>query len=77
LRPGQTRRIETDTPIGRWHQANLTNLLDDVDVQGLVLTVRDIHERYLADRELRYLATHDVLTTLPDRVACELALKWC
>lgn len=60
-------RIETDTPIGRWHQANLTNLLDDVDVQGLVLTVRDIHERYLADRELRYLATHDVLTTLPDR----------
>jgi diguanylate cyclase (GGDEF)-like protein len=67
LRPGQTRRIETDTPIGRWHQANLTNLLDDVDVQGLVLTVRDIHERYLADRELRYLATHDVLTTLPDR----------
>ncbi len=60
-------RLETGDPIGRWHQANMTNLLDDPDVQGLVLTVRDIHERYLAERELNFLATHDVLTTLPDR----------
>jgi diguanylate cyclase (GGDEF)-like protein len=51
----------------RWHQANLTNLLEDGDVQGLVLTVRDVHERHLAEQQLQFLATHDVLTTLPDR----------
>lgn len=60
-------RIDTDDPAGRWHHATMTNLLDDADVQGLVLTVRDVHERYLAERELRFRATHDVLTTLPDR----------
>ncbi len=60
-------RVETDDPVGRWHHATMTNLLDDADVQGLVLTLRDVHERYLAERELHFLATHDVLTTLPDR----------
>jgi diguanylate cyclase (GGDEF)-like protein/PAS domain S-box-containing protein len=60
-------RLETGEQVGRWHQVNMTNLLADPDVQGLVLTVRDIHERYLAERELNFLATHDVLTTLPDR----------
>jgi diguanylate cyclase (GGDEF)-like protein/PAS domain S-box-containing protein len=72
VRAGQSSRGSVDFRIEtgsaeRWHQANLTNLLDDADVQGLVLTVRDIHERYLAERELNFLATHDVLTTLPDR----------
>ncbi len=60
-------RVDLDDQVGRWHQANMTNLLNDADVRGLVLTVRDIHERYVAERELRFLATHDVLTTLPDR----------
>ncbi len=60
-------RLATPDGIGRWHHATLTNLLDDLDVQGMVLTVRDIHERHMAERELHFLATHDVLTTLPDR----------
>lgn len=45
----------------------MTNLLDEADVQGLVLNVRDVHERHLIERELHYRATHDALTTLPDR----------
>lgn len=62
-------RIEVNDPAGRWHRLTMTNLLDDADVRGLVLTSRDIHERHLAERELRYWATHDALTTLPDRAA--------
>jgi diguanylate cyclase (GGDEF)-like protein len=72
INPNTDNRDSADTDADahldtRWHHANPTNLLDDADVQGLVLTVRDVHERYLAERELHFLATHDVLTTLPDR----------
>jgi diguanylate cyclase (GGDEF)-like protein len=68
-------RVETDDPVGRWHHATMTNLLEDPDVKGLVLTLRDIHERYLAERELRHQATHDALTTLPDRSALQEKLQ--
>ena len=52
----------------------MTNLLDDPDVQGLVLTLRDVHERHLMERELRFWATHDALTTLADRSALRTQL---
>ena len=68
-------RIDVDDPAGRWHRTTMTNLLDDPDVRGLVLTSRDIHERHLAERELRYWATHDALTTLPDRAALRSRLE--
>ncbi len=60
---------------GRWHHGTMTNLLDDADIQGLVVTFRDVHERHLADRELRFQATHDPLTTLPDRTALQTRLE--
>ena len=68
-------RVDTDDdPNGRWHHATMTNLLDDPDVQGLVLTLRDVHERHLMERELRFWATHDALTTLADRAALRTQL---
>ncbi len=68
-------RVDVDeTSGGRWHHAVLTNLLDDPDVAGLVLTLRDVHDRQLAERELRFWATHDALTTLPDRAALRTQL---
>jgi diguanylate cyclase (GGDEF)-like protein len=68
-------RVDVDeTSGGRWHHAALTNLLDDPDVGGLVLTLRDVHERQLVERELRFWATHDALTTLPDRSALRTQL---
>lgn len=68
-------RIASEDLAGRWHHANMTNLLDDADVQGLVLTVRDVHERFVAERELQFRATHDVLTTLPDRGGLRTGLE--
>jgi PAS domain S-box-containing protein len=37
----------------RWVEAITVNLLDDPDVNGLVVTVRDVHDRRLADEQLR------------------------
>jgi diguanylate cyclase (GGDEF)-like protein/PAS domain S-box-containing protein len=69
-------RVDTGgDPQGRWHHATMTNLVSDPDVQGLVLTLRDIHERYVAERELRFRATHDALTNLPDRSAFTASLE--
>lgn len=69
-------RLEVDDdPLGRWHHARMTNLLDDPDVRGLVLTLRDVHERHVMERELRFWATHDALTTLPDRAALRTQLE--
>lgn len=67
-------RITVDDPSGRWHHATMTNLLNDVNVRGLVLTLRDVHERHLLEHELRFRATHDELTTLPDRAGLRTRL---
>jgi PAS domain-containing protein len=67
-------RIETPDAIGQWHQANLTNLLNEVDVQGLVLSMRNVHGRHMTERELYRFATHDLLTTLLDRGGLLLSL---
>ena len=69
-------RVQPDEDTtSRWHHATMTNLIDDPDVQGIVLTVRDVHERHLAQRELQFKATHDPLTTLPDRAAFQTRLE--
>ena len=54
---------------GRWIDAEVvcSNLLDDPDVQGLVLTIRDVTDRRKMERELEHRAFHDSLTALPNR----------
>ena len=68
-------RVDVGGEVGRWHQATMTNLLDDPDVRGFVVTLRDVHERHLAERDLQFRATHDSLTTLPDRAALQSRLE--
>ena len=54
---------------GRWIDAEVvcSNLLDDPDVRGLVLTIRDVTDRRKLERELEHRAFHDSLTALANR----------
>ncbi|MEM9747927.1 MAG: diguanylate cyclase, partial [Actinomycetota bacterium] len=78
--PASSRHIEFRVVTGdgtgsRWHHVTATNLLDDPDVQGLLIVMSDVHERHLAERELHFKATHDALTTLPDRASLHTQLE--
>ncbi|HEX5224105.1 MAG TPA: EAL domain-containing protein [Solirubrobacteraceae bacterium] len=44
-----------------------TNLLDDEQIEGIVLNIRDISERKAFQAELEHQAFHDTLTGLPNR----------
>ena len=48
----------------RWMQVQLLNKLDDPSVKGIVGNARDVHERYLLERQLAHAAFHDPLTGL-------------
>ncbi|MEY2449013.1 MAG: hypothetical protein QOH79_2489 [Acidimicrobiaceae bacterium] len=54
---------------GTWRDMEVTaaDLRDDLGIDGLVLTMRDITERKALDAELRRQALHDTLTSLPNR----------
>jgi len=54
---------------GRWIDAEVvcSNLLNDPDVRGLVLTIRDVTQRRELELELQHRAFHDSLTSLPNR----------
>jgi diguanylate cyclase (GGDEF)-like protein/PAS domain S-box-containing protein len=48
-------------------QTVVANLLDDPNVGGLVLTIRDVSQRRALEDQLRQIAFHDPLTGLPNR----------
>src|SRR5262249_14050554 len=48
-------------------EVTVTNLVQNRDLSGLVLTIRDIHERKMLEDRLSYQAFHDPLTGLANR----------
>jgi diguanylate cyclase (GGDEF)-like protein/PAS domain S-box-containing protein len=48
-------------------EGNVTNLLDDPMIGGMLITIRDVTTRVELERELGYQAQHDALTGLPNR----------
>lgn len=55
---------------GHWLDMDVVgnDLSEDAEVAGVVLTMRDLSDRKVLERELRYQAAHDSLTKLPNRV---------
>ena len=51
-----------------WMEAVGRNMLGCAEVDGVVLTSRDITRRKTAELRLRHIAMHDVLTGLPNRL---------
>jgi diguanylate cyclase (GGDEF)-like protein/PAS domain S-box-containing protein len=70
-RPGETVRGEwrVQQKLGGWLFVEVvgTSLLDDPFVQGIVLTMRDVHERKLLEQRLAHQAFHDPLTEMGNR----------
>lgn len=66
---GDTIQCRIQTPAGdlAYAEMNVTNLLDDPVVAGLVVTFRDVSERRQFEEQLRDQAFHDPLTGLANR----------
>ena len=55
---------------GVWRQVETiaSNLVDDPTVGRIVLTTRDVRDRFLVEQQLRQMTLHDLVTGLPNRV---------
>src|SRR5206468_2866657 len=64
--PGEWRLRHRD---GTWVDTEVVsnNLLSDPNVEGVVLTIRDVRERKALEEQLRHQAFHDGLTALANR----------
>lgn len=49
-------------------EVNLSNQLSEPSIQGIVINFRDITKRIKMEEEIRYIATHDNLTKLPNSI---------
>jgi diguanylate cyclase (GGDEF)-like protein/PAS domain S-box-containing protein len=69
--PGTTRgtelRLHDARDVWCYVEVILTNLLHEPDVEGLVITARDIAPRKAFEEQLIHQAFHDSLTLLPNR----------
>jgi diguanylate cyclase (GGDEF)-like protein/PAS domain S-box-containing protein len=63
---GEVRTAESDGS-DRWFGVRATNLSDDPVIGGIVLNLRDITARKVAEEELSHSAFHDSLTGLANR----------
>lgn len=71
-RPGEPLRLDMRLKHAddswRYIEASATNLLEAPAIRGLVINARDVTERRKVEQQLDYMAYHDVLTDLPNRL---------
>ncbi len=65
-----TREVRLVRSDGTWLfvEASFTNLLDDPDIDGIVVTIRNVDDRKRLEVKLAHQAFHDALTGLGNRV---------
>jgi diguanylate cyclase (GGDEF)-like protein/PAS domain S-box-containing protein len=75
---GLSQRFAQPAPVADWRlrhadgrylffEVLTSNLLDDANVAGIVLTMRDVSERRALEQQLMHQAFHDTLTGMPNR----------
>ncbi|MGH2345796.1 MAG: PAS domain S-box protein, partial [Chloroflexota bacterium] len=70
----ETRFLHADGTY-RWLAVSGVNKLHDPLVGGIVLTSRDITARKMTEAALEFQATHDALTTLPNRFLLQESIE--
>jgi diguanylate cyclase (GGDEF)-like protein/PAS domain S-box-containing protein len=57
-------------------EANVENALNNTSLDGIVITLRDVTERKILEKQLLHQAFHDPLTGLPNRALFTDRLEW-